>query len=192
MRVYTIQTASVVHQLRTQPIVYSRYHKALFQQRYFEMFKQPYQYIYDKYREQKKYSFGPDEGLFWAYDQFKLFADGYYRMITNKRSSNSLLTLDLPEDLSLAFNSTAWNMCVIRFNLLYSNKDKLMGYDWDLMFDPEAPTIMAADYRRRYPEKTTMSDEQIVGATREVVFPYIQADWIQGAKHFRGKANRIN
>lgn len=51
MRVYTIQTASVVHQLRTQPIVYSRYHKALFQQRYFEMFKRPYQYIYDKYRE---------------------------------------------------------------------------------------------------------------------------------------------
>lgn len=76
MRVYTIQTASVVHQLRTQPIVYSRYHKALFQQRYFEMFKQPYQYIYDKYREQKKYSFGPDEGLFWAYDQFKFFSDG--------------------------------------------------------------------------------------------------------------------
>ena len=192
MRVFTIQTASVVRQLHNQHIVYSRYHKALAQQRHWEMFKRSYQYIYDSYAQQKHYTFGYDQGLFWAYDQFEFFAKGDYRVQATKRSSNYLLTIDLPDDLGLAFNSTAWNISVGGRNLLESNEDKPVGYDWALMFAPDAVPVMAADFRQHNPDDALDSDEQIVGATREVVFPYIQADWIQEAKHFRGKANRIN
>jgi hypothetical protein len=192
MRVYTIQPPAIVRQLHTQDIVYSLYHKALAQKRHWESFKRPYQFIYDSYTQQKEYQFGRDQGLFWAYDRFSYFDHGDYRLMANKRASRYLLSVELPDDFGLAFLSSAWDICLNQGNLLESNWHQPEGYDWPLMFAPDAVAVMAADFRRHNPDEATDGDEQIVGTTRQVVFPYIREEWVQAEKHFRGKAIRIS
>ncbi|MCH4172723.1 MAG: DUF3841 domain-containing protein [Lactobacillus sp.] len=191
MRVFTVQPPTVMRQIQEQGVVYSVFHKAIPQQRHWHDFKRPYQFIYQNYGQRKHYTFGWDQGLFWAYDRFDYFSEGYYRAMAANRASRYLLTLDIPDETCLAFNSSAWNSCLNHGNLLQRHEQKPEGYDWALMFAPNAVQIMAADYRLFYPEDAAESDETLVGTVREVVFPYIRAKWVQKAKHFRGKRSLL-